>query len=66
VPSPRPDRADHPIEDQADLLAWATRLGGRYMGADRAEEYGKRNSVPGELVMRLTPTRILAEAAIAD
>jgi hypothetical protein len=53
-------------EDQADLLAWATRLGGRYMGADRAEEYGKRNGVPGELVMRLTPTRILAEAAIAD
>jgi hypothetical protein len=53
-------------EDQADLLAWAARLGGRYMGADRAEEYGKRNGVPGELVMRLTPTRILAEAAIAD
>ena len=52
--------------DQAELLSWATRLGGRYMGADRAEEYGKRNGVPGELVMRITPTRIIAEAAIAD
>lgn len=48
------------------LLRWPTRLGGRYMGADRAEEYGKRNGVPGELVMRVTPTRIIAESAIAD
>jgi PPOX class probable F420-dependent enzyme len=53
-------------EDQADLVAWATKLGGRYMGADRAEEYGKRNGAPGELVMRVRPTRILAQAAIAD
>jgi PPOX class probable F420-dependent enzyme len=52
--------------DQADLVSWATRLGGRYMGADRAEEFGRRNGVPGELVMRLTPTKIIAEEAIAD
>jgi PPOX class probable F420-dependent enzyme len=58
--------ASNPPEDQADLPAWATKLGGRYMGADRAEEYGKRNGVPGELVMRVRPTRILAQAAIAD
>jgi hypothetical protein len=31
------------------------------MGADRAEEFGKRNGVPGELVVRLRPTRIIAE-----
>ena len=30
------------------------------MGADRAEEYGERNGVPGELLVRLTPTRIVA------
>lgn len=52
--------------DQEELLRWATHLGGRYMGADRAEEYGKRNGVPGELVMRITPTRIIAEEAVAD
>jgi PPOX class probable F420-dependent enzyme len=52
--------------DQANLERWAARLGGRYMGAYRAEEYGKRNGVPGELVMRLTPTKIIAEAAIAN
>ena len=53
-------------EDQEHLVEWATRLGGRYMGADRAEEYGKRNGVPGELVMRLRPAKILAQSAIAD
>ena len=52
--------------DQAELVSWAARLGGRYMGADRAEEFGKRNGVPGELVMRITPTKVIAEEAIAD
>ena len=31
----------------------ATRIGGRYMGEDRAEEFGRRNGVPGELVVRI-------------
>ncbi len=52
--------------DQGELLRWATRLGGRYMGADRAEEYGKRNGVPGELLVRVTPTRVIAEERVAD
>jgi len=52
-------------EDGADLLDVATRLGARYMGAPLAEEYGKRNAVPGELVVRATPARIVAERAIA-
>ena len=34
--------------DHAETLEWATRLGARYMGAERAEEYGKRNAVPEE------------------
>ena len=45
-------------EDPADLLDIATRTGGRYMGADRAEEYGRRNGVPGELVVRITPSKV--------
>ena len=52
--------------DPGDLLRWATRLGGRYMGADRADEYGRRNGVPGELLVRITPTRVVAEDHIAD
>jgi PPOX class probable F420-dependent enzyme len=46
--------------DDPDLLYWATRLGGRYMGADRAEEYGQRNAVEGELLVRVTPQRVVA------
>lgn len=48
-------------EDPAELLRWATVVGGRYMGADRAEEFGRRNGVPGELLVRLHPTRVLAD-----
>jgi PPOX class probable F420-dependent enzyme len=47
--------------DPDDLLRTATALGGRYMGADRAEEFGRRNGVPGELVVRVRPTRVVAE-----
>ena len=47
-------------EDPADLLATATALGGRYMGEERAEEFGKRNGVPGELVVRIRPTKVIA------
>ncbi len=53
-------------EDPDELLHWATVIGGRYMGADRAAEYGERNGVPGEYLVRLRPTRIVAKAGVAD
>jgi len=53
-------------EDPDALLHWATVLGGRYMGADRAEEYGARNAVPGELLVRLRPTRVTATSGLAS
>ena len=53
-------------EDLAELAAWATRIGGRYMGADRAAAFGRRNGVPGELLVRLRPDRVIAERGIAD
>jgi PPOX class probable F420-dependent enzyme len=46
-------------EDLADLLETATAIGARYMGADRAEEFGRRNAMPGELVVRLRPVKVL-------
>lgn len=49
-----------------DLLDIATRIGGRYMGADRAEEFGRRNGVPGELVVRVQPTKVNAMFRVAD
>ncbi|WP_040792654.1 PPOX class F420-dependent oxidoreductase [Nocardia paucivorans] len=47
-------------EDPDELLRTATAIGGRYMGADRAEEFGRRNGVPGELVVRVRPTKVTA------
>ena len=47
-------------EDPDELLRTATLVSGRYMGADRAEEFGRRNAVPGELVVRLHPTKVNA------
>ena len=49
-----------------DLLEWGTRIGGRYMGVDRADEYGRRNAVPPEMVVRVTPTRVVAKVNVAD
>jgi PPOX class probable F420-dependent enzyme len=49
-----------------DLLRWTTRIGGRYMGAGRAEEYGRRNAAPGELLVRVKPVRITARAGVAE
>lgn len=47
-------------EDPAELIRTATAIGHRYIGADRAEEFGRRNGVPGELVVRVRPTKVLA------
>lgn len=51
--------------DPRELLDVATRIGGRYMGEDQAEAFGKRNGVPGELVVRVTPTRVIFETNVA-
>ncbi|MGA5546263.1 PPOX class F420-dependent oxidoreductase [Mycobacterium sp. NPDC051198] len=53
-------------EDPDELLDIATRTGGRYMGAERAEEFGRRNGVPGELVVRVEPTKVHAAFDVAD
>lgn len=47
-------------KDPDELLRTATALGARYMGADRAEEFGQRNGVPGELVVRIRPSKVIA------
>lgn len=55
------------ISDDLDaMLPWSIRIAARYMGADRAEDFGLRNAVAGELLVRLTPTHVIAEAALAD
>lgn len=51
--------------DHEDLLAWATRIAGRYVPAEQAEEFGRRNAVPGELLCRLKIERIVGVSDIA-
>jgi PPOX class probable F420-dependent enzyme len=53
-------------EDLNEMLAWATRLGARYMGEERAEEFGRRNAVKGELLVRVHPTKVIAQTGISD
>ena len=53
-------------EDDPELLRWSTSIGGRYMGEDQAEAFGRRNAVPGELLVRVRPTKVLAYMNIAD
>ncbi|BDH13483.1 PPOX class F420-dependent oxidoreductase [Streptomyces hygroscopicus] len=52
-------------DDLTDVRHWATRIAARYMGEDRAEEYGARNGVPGELVVRVKIDKAIALAAVA-
>jgi PPOX class probable F420-dependent enzyme len=53
-------------DDKDGLKYWATRMGGRYIGEHQADVYGKRNSVAGELIVRVTPTRVHFEKDIAS
>ena len=53
-------------EDMDELVKWATKLGSRYMGADKGEEFGRRNAVPGELLVRGKITKVTALGAISD
>ncbi|MGW6423143.1 PPOX class F420-dependent oxidoreductase [Nocardia sp. NPDC055053] len=47
-------------EDLDELVRTATEIAARYMGPDKAEEFGKRNGVAGELVVRVRPTKVIA------
>ena len=53
-------------DDPSELLRTATALAARYVGPDRADEFGQRNGVPGELVVRLRPTKVVAVLDVAD
>ena len=53
-------------EELSEVAHWAAVIGGRYMGAERAEEYGRRNGVPGELLVRLRPAHVVAVADMAS
>lgn len=44
-----------------ELLRWATIIAERYMGKDKAKEYGRLNGSEGAVLVRIKPTKIIAE-----
>ena len=52
-------------EDMDDLLHWATRIAARYVGEEQAEAFGRRNAVPGEMLVRVTPEKVVTENDVA-
>jgi len=53
-------------DDLEQVRAAAARIGRRYMGADRAEEYAERNGIPGVLLALLRPDRVTGAVDLAD
>lgn len=47
-------------EDPEELHNWAKRIAGRYVGQAEAEAFGKRNSGEGEVLVRITPSKIIS------
>lgn len=54
------------VDDPDELRRWAAMIAGRYMGDDRAEEFGARNGVEGELLCRMHPSRLSGIIAAAE
>jgi PPOX class probable F420-dependent enzyme len=48
-----------------ELRRWATKIAARYMGKDNAKKYGKLNSSEGAVLVRIKPTKIIAEKDIS-
>jgi PPOX class probable F420-dependent enzyme len=53
-------------EELSEVAHWAAVIGGRYMGTENAAEYGRRNGVPGELLVRVRPSHVVAVADLAS
>jgi len=49
-------------EDLEEMLPLSIAIARRYVGDAAAEQYGRRNAVAGELLVRLRPTKIVAVA----
>ncbi|MFE2750962.1 PPOX class F420-dependent oxidoreductase [Actinosynnema sp. NPDC059335] len=51
-------------DDREQVRYWAGRIGARYMGADRADEFAERNGRPGEVVVRVRDAKVVAKQDI--
>ena len=53
--------SNKPIE----IFKWAKIIVARHMGNDKAEEYGRRNSSEGELLLKIKPTKVIGQKDLA-
>ncbi|EFL28962.1 MULTISPECIES: PPOX class F420-dependent oxidoreductase [Streptomyces] len=53
-------------DELGEVREWATRIAARYVGDDLAEQFGARNGVPGELLVRVRIEKVIGLADIAD
>lgn len=53
-------------DDLDAMLPFSIRIGARYMGPERGEQFGRRNAVEGELLIRIRPTNVVAIKDMAD
>ena len=51
--------------EPSEVYKWAKIIAARYMGYNKSEEYGKRNSTEGELLVKIKPIRVIGEKDIA-
>lgn len=49
-----------------ELLKWNTRIAKRYTGKSNAKAYGERNSTESAVLVRIKPTKVIAEKDIAE
>jgi PPOX class probable F420-dependent enzyme len=57
--------AEATLEDP-QMLRWATEIGGRYMGEENAEAFGRRNAVPDELLVRVKVKKVVTAMNMTD
>ena len=53
-------------DDPEAMLHWATATCRRYVGDERAEEFGRRNADPDELLVRVQPTNYVGAHGVSD
>ena len=58
--------ADIISDKPTEIFKWAKIIAARYMGNDKAEEYGKRNSSEGEFLIKIKPTKVIGQKDIAE
>ncbi len=54
----------HPKYDE--LLHLTSRIAKRYMGEENAQKYGKRNAVKGECIIKIKPSKIIAQKNVSE